>query len=150
MRKILMFVPLLFLACKTIKIEPKNHREIKVKDTVFTTLKVVDTLRVLRETDTARIQLPVHKVTSKPIVKKSKHATLKIQKVGGQLQIECVADELREIIEIQKETISHYRELYEKEEERVVVKQSKIPVWVQPFLWIGVGALVVVILKLIK
>ncbi|MGY6649109.1 hypothetical protein [Wenyingzhuangia sp. IMCC45574] len=141
---------LIVAACKPLKIMPFQERVVKIKDTVYSTFKVIDTLKVIRNSDTTRVELPVHKVTSKPIVKKSKHATLKIQKVDGQLKIECIADELREVIEIQKETINHYRELYEKEHEKTVVEQTKIPSWVKPFFWIGLGVIAVTVVKLMK
>ncbi|CAL2108185.1 conserved exported hypothetical protein [Tenacibaculum sp. 190524A02b] len=112
-------------SCKTFKVLPSStHSEI---DSIYTTkqIKVIDTLKVLRQADTAKFKIAPHEISVKPMVVKSKHATLKLSRKNGKIQAICIADELREIIELQKEIINTYKHKETTIKQNTIIQESK-------------------------
>jgi len=117
-----------------------------VKDSIIRTIKKRDTL-ITRVADTARISTLVSQLTEKAILKRSKYATASIRRIGNKIEVECIADELRAVIELQQETISHYKEITQSQKDTITIFQKKIPAMLKPLVWIG-GATIAGILAL--
>ena len=124
-------------SCRSIKITPKVSSVRSVKDSISKQVNTVDTLVVVRKSDTVKLKQTIDKLTSKAIVKRSNYASLSIKKVGNTIEAECIADELKELIELQREIIKHYKEINEQQQETIIVPQKYIPALLKPLIWIG-------------
>lgn len=145
-RRFLFFASVIMMiavSCRTVRILPSSSTKQHEKITTTKTLKEIDALKVVRKADTAKISARVTDLSEKPMVLKSKHATIKLRKVAGKIHAECISDELRELIKLQKEIINTYKEMLTQTATNTVVETTKIPQWAKPFLWIGLGAIIV-------
>lgn len=138
---------LIATSCRTVKVLPSTNTAEKEKVEVTKELKVIDTLKVIRPSDTAKIAVKLEKLTATPITIRSNHATLRLKKNNGKIEAECIADELKEIIELQKEIINTYREVEKTKENHTVVQTSVIPDWAKPLLYVGFGMVLIIIVK---
>lgn len=141
------FAMLIAASCRTVKVLPSTNTEEKEKVEVIKELKVIDSLKVIRPSDTAKVAVSLENLTTKPITIRSKHTTLRLKKANGKIEAECVADEYKEIIELQKEIINTYREKEKTTKNHTVVQSSVIPEWMKPVLYVGFGVLLIIIVK---
>jgi len=153
----LIFIVLLILivstSCKTAKLTTSKTTT-TVKDSISTQLQTVDSLLVVRKADTIALKMRIDKLTEKAIIKKSKYARLSIKRVGNTITAECIADELKELIELQREIINHYRETRTQTEDTIIIPKRYIPKIVKILAWIGgisfLLILIGIILKFVK
>lgn len=145
---------LLMFACKTRQTIPSREISHQVKDSTFTTLTVVDTLQVLRPSDTARISALINKLSEKPLYLKSKQATIKLSKTKDTIQAECICDELKQAVKIYKETITKQREIIDQQKETIQVVTNQLNFFQKVFFWIGIIVVVAILafvgIKIIK
>ena len=123
-------------SCKS-KLQPIKTITEMVKDSISTKLITVDTLQVLRASDTVKINTLISKLSEVPIIQKSKHTQVSLRKVGNTIEAECIADELRAIIELQKEMITHYKEVNRQQTETIVEYKKFVPFFTKALAWIG-------------
>ena len=140
-----LLVIVLIASCRSIKITPKVSNFTSVKDSISKQVNIVDTLVIVRKSDTVKLKQTIDKLTSNAIVKRSNYASLSIKKVGNTIEAECIADELKELLEIQREIIKHYKEINQQQQETIVVPQKYIPELLKPLIWIGGIVLTLVI-----
>ncbi|WP_299627737.1 hypothetical protein [uncultured Tenacibaculum sp.] len=138
--KILSYVILFALlsnACQSFKKLPKTESTVKIKDSIFKEHRTIDTIVIARKADTVKLKETIDKLTEAAIVKRSNYTRLSIKRVGNTIEAECIAEELKELIELQKEIIKHYKEINQQKQETIVIPQKYIPVLLRPLIWIG-------------
>lgn len=142
---ILLLLLLSMLSCKTTQLPLQTTKETIIKDTTFTVRKVIDTVQVLRPADTAKISLLISKLSAKPTVVQSKIAKLTLRKVGNTIQGDCECPELKEAVQIYKETTTRQREIITQQQEIITLIKKEIPALLKPLIWLGGGTLFLLI-----
>lgn len=146
-----LLMSLILTSCKSQKlIGQTSNTRTTVKDSTFTEYKKVDSLAVLRKADSAKISIPIHRITTKPQIVKSKHSTVKLFKKNGNIEAECICEEYKKIIELQKEVITQLREINTLKENTATYQVTEIPKWAMPLIWIGGVCVLVILAKLLK
>lgn len=134
--KMLFFVFVIFMSvasCRSIKVLPSSKTNTTERTVTKTRTETIDTLQVVREADTAKVAVKVTKLTDKPVKVKSKHATVTVRKVNGQVEADCKCDGLEAQIELLKEIIETYKETETNTENNTVVRESWWVPWLKPF-----------------
>lgn len=136
---------LTMVSCFSSKPTATSKQTKTVKDSVTVQKQTIDSLLVARKADTVKLQTTIDKLTQKPIVKRSNYTRLKLRKVGNTIEAECIADELKQLIALQKEIISHYKEISLEKQDTIIIPQRYIPALLKPLIWIGGITLAVII-----
>lgn len=152
MKKLLALTILLLMlfSCKTKQLPPTVEHLRTEKDSTYVTLKVIDTIQVLRPADTARLSKLIQELSEIPTQIKSKHATISVQKIGNQIQAECYCDQLEAAVKIYKETITRQTQIIDQQKQTITLIQNKIPALLKPFLWIGIAVVIGILVLLAK
>lgn len=141
---------LMLFSCKTKQLPPTVEHLRTEKDSTYVTLKVVDTIQVVRSADTARLSKPIQELTEIPTQIKSKHATVSISKIGNQIQAECYCDQLEAAVKLYKETITKQKQIIDQQKQTITLIQKEIPALLKPFLWIGIAVVIGILLIIAK
>ncbi|SNR16528.1 hypothetical protein [Tenacibaculum jejuense] len=131
------FLSLLSNSCKSFKKLPATQKTIKIKDSIHRESHTIDTIVIARKADTVKLKETINKLTKEAIVKRSKHTQLSIKRVGNTIEAECIADELKELLALQKEIIRHYKEINQHHQETIIIPEKYIPELLKPLIWIG-------------
>lgn len=137
------------MGCQTQQL-PQRQTVIKVKDSIVRKLQVVDTLEVLRQADTAKINTLIHQLSEKPLIQRSKFATVKLSKVGNQIQAECITDEYKKLLQLQQELIYHYQKVNHEQQHTITIEKRYIPKIVKWLAWLGGILIVSVAIRIVK
>lgn len=124
-------------SCKTIDVKPSLKETTTVNSSIKKELKTIDSLVIVRKSDTVKLKEQIEKLTQKPIIKRSNNAKLSIRRIGNTIEAVCIADELKELIQLQKEIINHYKEINTNKQESIIIPQRYIPSILKPLIWIG-------------
>lgn len=135
----------LMTSCKSVRPLPTQKLITTIKDSITTERQTIDTLVIAREADTVKLKETIDKLTEAAIIKRSKHARLSIRRVGNTIEAECHTDELKQVLELQKEIINHYKEITTQKEDTIIIPQKYIPTLLKPLIWIGGITLVLVL-----
>ncbi|WP_442265881.1 hypothetical protein ACSIGC_16530 [Tenacibaculum sp. ZS6-P6] len=133
----LILLSLLINSCRSFKKLPATQNTIKIKDSIYKESHTIDTIVIARKADTVKLRETINKLTEEAIVKRSNYTKLSIKRVGNTIEAECIADELKELLELQKEIIKHYKEINQQKQETIVIPQKYIPELLKPLIWIG-------------
>lgn len=136
-KAILILLLLSVVSCKTTQIPLQTTKETIIKDTTFTVRKVIDTVQVLRPADTAKISLLINKLSEKPTVVQSKTARLTLRKIGNTIKGDCECPELKEAVQIYKETTTQQRQIITQQKELIMQVRKEIPELLKPLVWLG-------------
>lgn len=137
---------LLVISCKSTKPLTQQFTTV-VKDSIFKKVITVDTLKILRKADTAQLQVPIHQLQQTPIVQQSKTARLTLAKQNGQILAKCECPELKAALEIQKEVITHYKELNQSQKELLIQREKYIPKLVKWLAIVGGISIALILFK---
>lgn len=138
---------LILTSCKSQKLIGQTSKTTTtVKDSTYTEYKKVDSLAVLRKADSVKISIPINKITEKPKTVKSKHSTIKISRKGEHIKAECICEEYKKVIELQKEVITQLREINTLKENTATYQVSKISNWAMPLVWVGGAAMLLIMI----
>lgn len=133
------------ISCKSTVLPTQLKQTKTIKDSTFTTQRVIDTMMVIRPADTAKISLLISKLSAKPTIVKSKQAKLTLRKIGNTIQGDCECLELREAVKIYKETTTHQREIITQQQEIITLIRKEIPAILKPLIWVGAGTLLLLV-----
>lgn len=146
---LMLIITTMITSCRTIKPTSTSKLTTTIKDSITSQVKTIDTLVVLRKADTLKLKATIDKLTEEAIIKKSKFAKLTIKRVGNTIQAECITDELKELIELQREIINHYKEINTQKEDTIIIPKRYIPKMIKVLAWIGGVILLLIVIGVI-
>jgi len=109
-----------------------------VKDSTYTevTYRKKDTV-IFIPGDTTRMTIPIKLITEKPLRTTKGNTTTEVSRVGDDLHIACINEEMELKIQLLLERIKEVRSLIDSSKERIEVPKPYTPLFAKILAWIG-------------
>jgi hypothetical protein len=131
---------LLFLvcvaSCRTGR-ETQDEKKVTVRDSTYTTLEVQDTVLVVRDAEMANLSRKLDQLGKEPTRSRTGAATVSLSRNGDLIEASCECDELKEAVEVQKETITMLRETVS--EQRLTLEKGGRTDWLAIVKWLAIA-----------
>ena len=138
------FFLLVLCSCRSVKLQPlRTQTQTTVKDSTATRTEVQDTLLVVKPKEVAKLSALLNKLGQQPIQQTTGGATFTQHRTAYEIQAECECAELKQAVQLYKEIIEFYRHKDTVTKEETTIVETKMPGWAKPFLWLGIGFVVV-------
>lgn len=117
------------------------------KDSTYVTkTKTIKDSTIVIPANRVEVSANIDELSTKPITKTSKNLTASLSKVGNTVIAYCDQEKLELIIKLQSELIEKYQLLEKVSSSLVTVPEPYIPWWAKTFMWVGISAIVALII----
>lgn len=133
-------VCLTLVGCGTGRMAKETIRTVKDSTITEVRYKKRDTVITIPG-DTTRVTIPFHEITNEPFTRTNGRTTAVITREGENINVECIAEELQQRLELFDKVIAQLRTIQETEKQKIEIPVRYVPWHIKSLAWIGAIAL---------